>query len=254
MKVLLATVAVLTTMSLTAFGAIIVQETFTDNRIDDFTQGGDSYGSPSHASSTLQIDANADTFPNVDTFLAGDASGSGGQNFIGDGQGDYATGADMGGLPVLGVSFDFYVDAGNDASAPSELNVYFTASSGNAWRWRILDVSSVGYGTTPVGANFGDSYTSSWGSWELDGGTATEGAWDTDIASVTSIGFEIGYLVNAPGAEMYQIDNFALLSNEFLVPEPETYLVLGMALLSIVIVFRKRITDSLAEARAIMHS
>jgi hydrogenase/urease accessory protein HupE len=38
------------------------------------------------------------------------------------------------------------------------------------------------------------------------------------------------------------------------VPEPETYLILGMALLSIAIVFRKRISESLAEARALMRS
>jgi hypothetical protein len=52
------------------------------------------------------------------------------------------------------------------------------------------------------------------------------------------------------------LDNFALNDAivDLKVPEPETYLVLGMALLSVVVVFRKRICESLTEARTMMMS
>ena len=253
MKMIRSMVAIAAMVSCNVMAAPIVTETFdgANNFTVDGTYFGDSQSVGVNAGQ-YEITVSGDVGLNVQTFLTTTLDGQGvaPANFV---TGENVAG---GGVPVLGVSFDFYVDAGNDATSPSELNVYFTSSaSGNDWRWRVEDYTTLSTGwNTGLGANIGDSFVDVYGmgSWELVGGTANDIDWLADIKTVTSIGLELGYLVGG-GAESYAFDNFALDDSEvLLVPEPETYFVLAMALLSVAVVFRKRISESLAEARAMM--
>ena len=253
MKMIWSIVAVASIVSCNVMAAPIVTETF--DGVGGFVPIGGYFG----GSQTVGVNAgqyettvSGDVGANVQTFMTANLDGQ-------VATGDYYTGAGVAGGAggrVLGVSFDFYVDSGNDATSPSELNVYFTSgTSGNHWRWRVEDYTTIGDGwNSGLGANFGDSYidASGYGSWELVSGVANDTLWLADIQNVTSIGLELGYLVGG-GTEMYAFDNFALDDSEVLfVPEPETYFVLAMALLSVAVVFRKRISESLAEARAML--
>ncbi|MFU8779968.1 MAG: PEP-CTERM sorting domain-containing protein, partial [Kiritimatiellia bacterium] len=89
----------------------------------------------------------------------------------------------------------------------------------------------------------------SWFGWGNDSFAGVAGsAFSAALADVARIGIYITYQPNLAG-QVYGIDNFGLT-----VPEPETYMILGMALLSVAVVFRRRITESLAEARAVLQA
>jgi hypothetical protein len=144
-------------------------------------------------------------------------------------------------LGVQGIHFDFYVDS---ATIPSALQLYFVGS-GNIWFYDLSSQLATGWNT--IGANV-DTLVGEWVQYPEFG---VGGTWATDIAAVTRIGLELSYL-SGVGGQIYGVDNFTLDDEPFLVPEPETYVVLGIALLTMAFVFRKRITDSLAEARAMI--
>ena len=232
---------------------IVEQETFTDSD-GSWTDAG--YGTYVAADAiggrddVVQITTPGDAQPHLIPYLAEDGISAT------DFSGNYETGAGVAGgsTPIVGISFDFYVDPGNTA-APSELNIYFTATSGRSWRWSIDNYANVQQGTWQTfGANIAyDAYDpgGSWGAWSRVGAASSDLDWAADIETIQDIGIEIGYLVDGT-AETIGFDNFTLYDDDFLVPEPETYLVLGMALLSVAVVFRKRITESLAEARAML--
>jgi hypothetical protein len=250
MKMIWSVVAVASIVSCNVMAAPIVTETF--DGAGGFAAGGTYFGGPQTVgvnAGQYEITVPGDVGANVQTFMTTSLNSQ-------PATGNYSTGAGIGGAPILGVSFDFYVDSGNDATSPSELNVYFTSLTGRDWRWRVEDYTSIGDGwNSGLGANFGASYidANGFGSWELvGGGVANDALWLADIGNVSAIGLELGYLVGG-GTEMYAFDNFALDDSEVLfVPEPETYFVLAMALLSVAVVFRKRISESLAEARAML--
>jgi len=144
-----------------------------------------------------------------------------------------------------GVSFDFYSSQPSDSA---QVSLYFQATSGNVWYY---DVGLAANGWDSYSATFTYSFAGWFGI--TDDGFVTYEAigdfsaiFDADLATVSRLGISIVY-DNANGAQVYGIDDFGLT-----VPEPETYVVLGMALLTMAFVFRKRITVSLAEARAMM--
>jgi len=152
------------------------------------------------------------------------------------------------------IQFDFYANAdGAGAGAPQGLGFYFQAADNAVWYYNI-DTSFItdGWGAYTVALDWNaNSYAGGWygytdNTWSTP--ILTEAAFDADVASVARIGFLLTYSDNNTTQD-WGVDDFGLS-----VPEPETYLVLGMALLSVAIVFRKRISDSLAEARAMMHA
>jgi hypothetical protein len=159
--------------------------------------------------------------------------------------GNYAT---LGATGVRGIHFDFYVAS---ATVPSALQLYFVGLGGDIWFYNLTAQLATGWNT--IGANFNASSPSDmFGSWvQYPEFLPNDGAWTSDITSVSRIGLELRYL-SGVGGQIYGVDNFTLDDQPFLVPEPETYVVLGIALLSMAFVFRKRITDSLAEARAMI--
>lgn len=228
--------------------AVIVEQENFDGDEGDFADvagyGSFAYNADIDASGRagVQIDAAADSAPHTDLYLA---SVNTEENLTGN----YISGAGVGagGIPVLGISFDFYIDADN-TDVPSELNIYFSSSSGNSWRWLVDGYTTMTTGWQTYGANFNPT---SAGSWESVSGLGNDVSWAADLTAITDIGIEIGYLVDDT-AQIYGFDEFTLYGENFLVPEPETYLVLGMALLSVVVVFRKRINESLAEVRAML--
>ncbi len=146
-----------------------------------------------------------------------------------------------GGVALAGLRFDFYAggDAGGGSEwAPTLLSVYFsTDNDSTIWAYDIENITQ-GWGTYSV--SFG---ASGWYDY-----TGTSVPFNNALTTVDSIGLAIMYTFDQSG-QIYGIDNFGLT-----VPEPETYMILGMALLSVAVVFRKRITESLVEARAMMQA
>jgi len=164
-------------------------------------------------------------------------------------------------LDIYGMQFDFYAGADGEGNGGAPLNLGFYFASENAgeehvWYYNIgTDYITDGWATYGVAfdfnySNYGQSgwYGFQDNSWfpSLD---ATDFANDISTDGVVDrLGVWIAY-DTFNDDQIYGIDDFGLT-----VPEPETYLVLGMALLSIAVVFRKRISDSLADARAMMHA
>ncbi len=159
-----------------------------------------------------------------------------------------------------GIRFDFYADADGDgvsdgvADAPERIGAFFHTAvdvvGGQAAAYWFYEIDSTSI--SALWNTYDFSFAS--GAWTAYTdlsfpGTEIIGASIYDyLDTVDQIGFTVSYREDNT-TQIYGVDNFGLT-----VPEPETYMVLGMALLSIAIVFRKRISDSLAEARAMMHA
>ena len=146
------------------------------------------------------------------------------------------------------MGFDFYVDPAN-GSVPSALQLYFVGN-GETWFFNLSDSLTTGWNT--YGANF-NSFSETdpfgFGSWVQYSEFGTGGNWSTDITSISEIGIELSYL-SGVGGQIYAIDNFTLDEDPFLVPEPETYAFIAMALLSLAFVYRKRLEDQFQLAMA----
>ncbi len=148
--------------------------------------------------------------------------------------------------------FDFYASAdGSGAGAPEGLGFYLADTGGAVWYYDIdttyiqdgwnsfavqLDVNADAYN----GGGWYGYDSIAWGSSLADGDFAG------DIAQVGQVGLWVAYNT------MNNTQDHLVGLYGIQVPEPETYLILGMALLSVAIVFRKRISESMAEARAMM--
>ncbi len=153
---------------------------------------------------------------------------------------------DYGAMGVQGIWFDFYVDPAN-GSVPSALQLYFVSDGGGAneemWFFDLSDSLTTGWNT--YGANFNSSSESDptgFGTWVQYSEFGNTGTWSTDIGNITEIGIELSYL-SGVGGQIYAIDNFTLDEDPFLVPEPETYAFIAMALLSLAFVYRKRLEE-----------
>ncbi len=146
-----------------------------------------------------------------------------------------------------GIRFDFYADTAT--GYPATLMPYFTADvdgEGTLHTW-MLDMTdqavsrmagSPGWYTFLADARFADERD--WVS--TTGGGPTE--WQASFDAVTEVGL---YLVHTTGDDLYAIDNIGLLAIP--VPEPGTWMLLGSALLSLTMTFRKTIG---ARARELM--
>ena len=167
-----------------------------------------------------------------------------------------ATPADMtsygaSGTEIAGMRFDFYAGANGDGTgAPDGLWFYFQTTDSERWYYEIgTGYIGDGWNTYDVSFDWGTDRYGSLNWFGIDGvGDPIIGAagFDAAITDIAGLGISIQYLENN-STQVYGVDNFGLT-----VPEPETYMVLGMALLTVAFVFRKRITESLDEARAMM--
>ncbi len=146
---------------------------------------------------------------------------------------------------VQGIYFDFYIDTTTMAEAPAQLGIYFIGGTHETHEWYWDLTSSLVYNSewNQYGANMdGMSPDSGFGTWyDMSG----NGSWGDDIADVTEIGIVLGYLYNDPGTQVIAIDNFTIQEDPFLVPEPETYAFLAMAVLALGLVFRQRVNESM---------
>lgn len=167
---------------------------------------------------------------------------------------DYGPGGLLGGSDaVLGLNFDFYIDPGNDNETGGDdirsLRLYLTGDNGAKWFWDIEGfedgmVSDNAWHT--YGANLGSSYNTGFGSWYRDSGDVSEMAWQEAIGGVVEIGVEAGIASSGNNDTHYfYLDNFTADSEPFLTPEPEEYAILAFTLLSMGIVFRKRLQPHL---------
>jgi hypothetical protein len=145
-----------------------------------------------------------------------------------------------------GIGFDFY--AGDDYV--SDIGVYFQSSvDGSVWYYTIEDptVGSWASYHAPL------DYSLDWLGYSLSDGTYSlitddiSTAFGVALAGANQLGVFISYAAEPVGNQLYGIDNFGLT-----VPEPETYMALGVALLGMAFIFRKRVSESLDEARAVM--
>ncbi|MCX7590415.1 MAG: hypothetical protein N2255_02190 [Kiritimatiellae bacterium] len=129
---------------------------------------------------------------------------------------------------VRWVRFDFY--AQNWATG-NRLELYFETTLGDVWYYEITGLSS--------GWNDGiEIPVESMGSWYS---LTRSGNMEflEDLTRVQEVGFLLAYR-SAEVNQLYALDNF-VLDNFVIVPEPETYLTLGFAFLSLGITFRSRI-------------
>ena len=143
---------------------------------------------------------------------------------------------------VRSITFNFYADAGGAVDYPAGLRLYFKAgTSGNVWY----------YDFTPT------DITSGWGGYgaNVDGvgwwTTGDDSLWATDLTNVTEVGLWISYQPDYAN-QLYGIDNFTMDDEPLPIPEPGTYLFLGVAFLSLGVTYRRRFNDALVQARARM--
>jgi len=220
---------------------------------EDFAAGGDDWtltadpagpaiGSPTDEASfagrsgVVKITV-ADDETGYDRFFADSGSAL---DFVGN----YATGTGLENITaaVQGIKFDFYVDP---AGPISELSIFLRTTSEHEWYWILDDAVVTGWNTYGANVSATDADTG-FGVWQPEIGTYD---WQTDIADIAQIGISFGYL-SAGSEQIYAIDSFTIQEEPFLVPEPETYAFLAMAILALGLVFRKQVDESLRAAFA----
>jgi hypothetical protein len=146
---------------------------------------------------------------------------------------------------VRAITAEFYAYQ-TVGSLPSDFRLYMYATDGDAWYY---DVGPLAAGWTTFNVNFIhlDDIGAPFPGWYSDtGGTMAE--FYTDLGSVSRIGFELQYLIDTPN-QTFGFDYIALYDTYF-VPEPETYLMLAVALASLAFVFREQLRESIRTAMA----
>lgn len=141
--------------------------------------------------------------------------------------------------PVQSVRFSFY--DGEGLASDEDLRVYFYSDRGFTW---FSDISS-GSGWRDYGANFSTLSAGTWYSEDYDG-IGDEPDWLLDSVAVQEIGIYLRYLDGVAGQD-FGIGYFQL-NDELIptpVPEPETYAMLGFAMLSLCVTFRRKLEGSL---------
>jgi hypothetical protein len=127
-------------------------------------------------------------------------------------------------------NFRLYMLAG---SGPGNMHTWYYDAGPLAVGWNTI--SSVPF--TAIAA----------GDWYSEEPTVNDSDFAIDIANVTRIGFVLQYLANA--SQTYGFDHITL-NGDVMVPEPETYLVLVVALASLAFVFREQLRQMLGTALA----
>jgi len=201
---------------------VMTQETWTVAGANGWTitdsLGGAAYGglsNPGGAGGALTITGGGGSFQSYEDRIGTTAG------FL---TGDYAN-APFGRAEFIG--FQFYAP-----TYQPTLSVYFL-NGANTW-----------YFDVPVTVGGWNSYKVplDWETGPVPGGwygSGAPGSFISDLGSVDEVGFILGYYNSGgstPGGQVYGLDDFVLG-----VPEPETYTLLGFALLSLCITFRRQV-------------
>lgn len=243
-------VAALLLMCWTVSAVPIVTEDFSGGAdgfvLDDQPDGsgGSPYGSSSAGGGYFDVDSGAANGGNIVDYVY-----DGGGVFGGDYRSTANGGGTLAANGIQGISFNFYNPS---ATAIPELNVYLVAASGRVWYHALTDVDQTGaWGT--YGANLSyDSLNAGTGNWFTTGGDDLA-TWQSDLANISGIGFRMLYDTTAN--QQYGFDNIIIQDDPYilLVPEPQTYAMLGFALLSLGITFRRKLEDSFASLKSMIH-
>lgn len=214
---------------LSAGAAVITQDTWTAaGSLDGWnatnvTRNGASFGTLTNTAGFLSITGGTNTGD-----LEVDYIGETGGNLSGN----------MAYTNVGAIQFSFLADANGTNDLPGGLRVYFISTSTNIiWYYNITSVSA---GWNTYSANIG------FGSWYNTDGYNSQSYFDSSLLDVDEVGILLTYQ-GGVDYESYGIDNFQLLDAP--IPEPETYVVLGFALLSLGVTFRRKLRDQLAFLR-----
>lgn len=196
---------------------------------------------------TLLIDntaAGGQAIPPTDLIFTSDASMTG----------DWGA---LGGSEVRSIRFDFYGGTTplGEHGPPAQLALFFY-DGGTGYLWQYFLSPTIGWnhfdvnmypgptGTDPLGA----------GGWVEQLGNNIPAAWNGAFGSVDEVGIELQWNAGFPIADydnqIYRIDNFSL-DNEYLVPEPQTYVLLACVFISLAVTFRKRLNELIPQIAAI---
>lgn len=135
------------------------------------------------------------------------------------------------------IEFDFYASV-----LPAQLDVYFLHDKGGEdYAWYYTITPSIGW--THFSIPFGGP---SAGWYNVNDGRMTANEFWDDIIDIDEIGIKIWYDQNL-GGQIYGLDNFDVI------PEPETWAMLGIAFASVAFSFRKRLSEQLALVKARFH-
>lgn len=171
----------------------------------------------------------------------GDGGGAGGFEYVytidSDFTGDWtAMGPNDG---IKQIQLDFYADSGTGDGSPGSMDLYFSDSGGQHWFYNVNTEGNpyADWGFIAASTDYGAG-------WYSTDGPDTEAAFLASIQDVDQVGI---YLAYQPGVndQTYGIDNF-VLNDAVNVPEPGTFLFLGVAFASMGMSFRKKLREILA--------
>ena len=145
------------------------------------------------------------------------------------------------GTNILSFSFDFYAET----TTPGALQVYFYNSTQDTEWYYTISSNDLSVGWSTYTLNF----------WTSDGWYnpdyalgGSQAQLDADLTDVDEIGLLLSYQPNLAN-QVYGTDDW-LMNNEYYIPEPETYAMLGFVFLSLAITFRKDLNKQLERALA----
>lgn len=134
------------------------------------------------------------------------------------------------------IQFDFYANA---AAIGAKLFAYVKGDADTyGWANELTTISSAGWNPYSIGLSYNAG--AGWNRW--DGEPMLFSDWANAVANIDEVGILIWYASGSPG-QVFGLDNFTII------PEPETWLMLGFALLSVAITFRRQINDACSKVR-----
>jgi len=153
-----------------------------------------------------------------------------------DATGDWLHTGQHGNRTVRQLQFDFYADSGVGNDGPAKLELFFRDTGGQHW---FHDLGSIAGGWSDslyveVAYNY----------WYSIDGPDAESDWLASLGAVDQVGIYLTYQPGNP-TQTYAIDNY-MLRDDVIVPEPSTFLFLGVAFVSMGMSFRKRLHETLA--------
>ena len=187
---------------------------------------GSQYGSLSANSGYLQITGGSAVNGQPEEDFIGVTSAA---NLSGDVTGNYNDAAP--GVVAQTLTFQFY----DSNYAPEALSLYIESTNFDMWYYAVSPPATLGVWKTYTVSLSGPG-------WIPD----TLGAvFATDIGSVSQVGLVLDYnydsSYNTPGGQTYGLNNFGLEGAETAAPEPGTFAMMGVALLSLGFTFRRQI-------------
>jgi len=236
---------VLLALAVTAQGAVVVQDTWPSDQGWGISGNADETGDTYDATS----DGSADYFGGnlggrTGTFrVQAEQGGAGYYDVISD-LGNLAdeAGNNFVTADIANMNTMFYSNPGGIHDTPASLRLYFLHNEGGddvIW-YCSVDMSSwtsSGWYDIAQSLTFGDGGVG-FGSWYTEtAGQNTSAGFADALTDVDEVGVFIGYQNQA--GQVYGLDDFKLLDSA--IPEPGTYSMLGFAMLSLAMTFRRKL-------------